>query len=77
MVNIGAGTVTANFDGKKKAVTEVGDRAFIGSDTVLIAPVKIGKGAKTGAGSVVVKNRNVAANTTVAGVPAKPIRKSH
>lgn len=42
-VNIGAGTVTANYDGRKKNVTKIGKGAFIGSDTVLVAPVKVGK----------------------------------
>ena len=73
-VNIGAGTVTANFDGKKKSVTTIRNGAFIGSDTILIAPVKVGRRAKTGAGSVVTKNKNVPANKTVVGVPAKPIK---
>lgn len=72
-VNIGAGTVTANFDGKKKNVTVIGDKAFIGSDTILVAPVKIGKAAQTGAGSVVVRHKNVPARSVVVGVPAKPI----
>lgn len=74
-VNIGAGTVTANFDGKNKNVTVIKDKAFIGSDTVLVAPVKIGKGAKTAAGSVVLRNQDVADNVVVAGVPAKPLRR--
>jgi bifunctional UDP-N-acetylglucosamine pyrophosphorylase/glucosamine-1-phosphate N-acetyltransferase len=69
LVNIGAGTVTANFDGRKKNITIINDRAFIGSDTVLVAPVRIGKGAITAAGSVVIKN--VRDNTTVVGVPAR------
>jgi len=73
-VNIGAGFVTANFDGKKKYPTAIKDRAFIGSDTVLIAPVKIGRAATTGAGSVVLKKRNVSDRQVVAGVPAKPIK---
>lgn len=73
-VNIGAGTVTANFDGKNKNVTVIKDRAFIGSDTVLVAPVKIGKNAKTGAGSVVVKNQNIADDEVVVGVPARSIK---
>lgn len=73
-VNIGAGTVTANFDGKKKNVTVIKDGAYIGSDTVLVAPVKIGRRATTGAGSVVIKNRNVADGITVAGVPAKVLK---
>jgi bifunctional UDP-N-acetylglucosamine pyrophosphorylase/glucosamine-1-phosphate N-acetyltransferase len=72
-VNIGAGVVTCNFDGKKKNRTEIGANAFIGSDTMLRAPVKIGEGAYTGAGSVV--THDVPAHTTVAGVPAKPIKK--
>lgn len=74
-VNIGAGTVTANFDGKKKNISTVKDNAFLGSDTILVAPVKIGKGAITGAGSVVTKNKNVADNTIVAGVPARMIKR--
>lgn len=72
LVNIGAGTVTANFDGRKKNITVIKDRAFIGSDTVLVAPVKIGKRAVTGAGSVVIKN--VVDGKTVVGVPAKPLK---
>ena len=58
-MNIGAGTITANYDGKAKHRTTIGDGAFIGSDTMLIAPVTIGDGASTGAGSVV--NRDVPA----------------
>lgn len=72
-VNIGAGTVTCNFDGKGKYKTEIGDNAFIGSDTMLVAPVKIGKGAKTGAGAVV--KDDVPDDTVVVGVPAKPMKK--
>jgi bifunctional UDP-N-acetylglucosamine pyrophosphorylase/glucosamine-1-phosphate N-acetyltransferase len=73
-VNIGAGTVTANFDGRKKCLTIIKDNAFIGSDTVLIAPVRIGRGSATGAGSVVLKKRNVPDGNTVAGVPARIIK---
>jgi bifunctional UDP-N-acetylglucosamine pyrophosphorylase/glucosamine-1-phosphate N-acetyltransferase len=72
-VNIGAGTVTANFDGKNKNKTIIKDKAFIGSDTVLVAPVKVGKSAVTGAGSAVV--RDVADKAVVVGVPARPIRR--
>ena len=54
--NIGAGTVTCNYDGQQKHQTEIGDGAFIGSDTMLVAPVKIGKGAMTAAGSVISKD---------------------
>lgn len=74
-VNIGAGMVTANFDGKKKNVTVIKDNAFIGSDTILVAPVKIGKGAITGAGSVVTRNKNVPDYAVVAGIPARPLKK--
>jgi bifunctional UDP-N-acetylglucosamine pyrophosphorylase/glucosamine-1-phosphate N-acetyltransferase len=74
-VNIGAGTVTANFDGKKKNITVIKDKAFIGSDTVLVAPVKVGKAAKTGAGAVVLKNKNVSDGVTVVGIPARPLKK--
>lgn len=72
-VNIGAGTVTANFDGKNKNTIIIKDGAFIGSDTVLVAPVKVGRNAKTGAGSVLIKNTNVADGAVVVGVPARPI----
>jgi bifunctional UDP-N-acetylglucosamine pyrophosphorylase/glucosamine-1-phosphate N-acetyltransferase len=72
-VNVGAGAITANFDGRDKHPTEIGDDAFIGSDTVLVAPVKVGAGARTGAGSVV--TRDVAAGATVVGIPARPIRR--
>ena len=73
--NIGAGTITANWDGKDKYRTVIEDDAFIGVGVVLIAPVKIGKGAKVGAGSVVTKNKDVQAGETVVGVPAKPLVK--
>jgi len=69
--NIGAGTVTCNFDGVEKHRTDIGADVFIGSDSMLIAPLTIGDHARTGAGSVV--NRDVAAGTTVVGVPARPI----
>ncbi len=68
-VNIGAGTITCNYDGEKKHLTEIGDDVFIGSDTMLVAPVKIGDRSKTGAGSVVTKD--VSPDTLVIGVPAK------
>jgi bifunctional UDP-N-acetylglucosamine pyrophosphorylase/glucosamine-1-phosphate N-acetyltransferase len=72
-VNIGAGTITCNYDGKQKQHTEIGKRAFIGSDTMLVAPVNIGEDARTGAGAVVTKD--VPANTLAVGVPARAIRK--
>ena len=74
-VNIGAGTITANYDGKNKNRTIVDDGAFIGSGTTIVAPVKIGKRAITGAGSVVVRGKDIAPDTTVVGVPAKPLTK--
>jgi bifunctional UDP-N-acetylglucosamine pyrophosphorylase/glucosamine-1-phosphate N-acetyltransferase len=67
--NIGAGTVTCNYDGKQKHETVIEDHVRIGSDTMLVAPVRVGSGAVTGAGSVVIED--VPPNTLVAGVPAK------
>jgi bifunctional UDP-N-acetylglucosamine pyrophosphorylase/glucosamine-1-phosphate N-acetyltransferase len=55
-VNVGAGTITCNYDGANKHRTEIGDRAFIGSDTQLVAPVKIGAGATIGAGSTITRD---------------------
>ncbi|HSD82626.1 MAG TPA: DapH/DapD/GlmU-related protein, partial [Anaerolineae bacterium] len=71
-VNIGAGTITCNYDGQRKHPTTIGDNTFIGSDTMLVAPVNIGHDAKTGAGSVV--THDVADGALVYGVPAKAIR---
>lgn len=73
-VNVGAGTITANFDGRTKHRTTVRDRAKLGSGTVLIAPVTVGRGAVTGAGAVVTRGCDVPAGATVAGVPARPVR---
>lgn len=71
--NIGAGTITCNFDGQKKHPTVIGEEVFIGSDTMLVAPVSLGDGARTGAGAIV--THDVPADTLVVGVPARPIRK--
>ena len=71
--NIGAGTVTCNYDGKNKHETKIGDNVRIGSDTMLVAPVEVGDGAVTGAGSVVTKD--VGPNELVVGVPAKPVKR--
>ncbi|MGH8984531.1 MAG: bifunctional UDP-N-acetylglucosamine diphosphorylase/glucosamine-1-phosphate N-acetyltransferase GlmU [Acidimicrobiia bacterium] len=67
--NIGAGTITANYDGKEKHRTKVGKGARIGSNTVLVAPVEVGDGAYTGAGAVV--NRDVPPGALAKGVPAE------
>jgi bifunctional UDP-N-acetylglucosamine pyrophosphorylase/glucosamine-1-phosphate N-acetyltransferase len=72
-VNIGAGTITCNYDGEHKHPTEIGANTFIGSDTMLVAPLKIGRNAKTGAGAVV--THDVADGEVVAGVPARPMKK--
>jgi bifunctional UDP-N-acetylglucosamine pyrophosphorylase / glucosamine-1-phosphate N-acetyltransferase len=72
-VNIGAGTITCNYDGQRKNLTEIGDEVFIGSDTMLVAPLKIGDRSVTGAGSVV--THDVPEDTLVIGVPAKEVRK--
>ena len=66
---IGAGTVTANYDGTRKAKTTIGDGAFIGVDTMIVAPREIGAGAKTGAGAVVTKD--VPPGKLAVGVPAR------
>ncbi len=68
-VNLGAGLVTCNYDGTNKHRTIVEDEAFIGSDTMLVAPVTVGKGASTGAGSVITKD--VPAGRLAVGVPAR------
>lgn len=68
-VNIGAGVVSANWDGKNKNKTVIEDDSFIGSNAVLVAPIKVGRGAKVGAGAVVLED--VKEKTLVAGVPAE------
>jgi bifunctional UDP-N-acetylglucosamine pyrophosphorylase/glucosamine-1-phosphate N-acetyltransferase len=72
-VNIAAGSVTANYDGVAKHRTVIEDDVFLGVDTMLRAPVKLGKGSRTGAGAVVLDD--VQPGETVIGVPARPIRK--
>ena len=67
--NIGAGTVTCNYDGKNKNPTVIEDDVRIGSDTMLVAPVRVGQGSVTAAGSVVTED--VPPHTLVAGVPAR------
>jgi bifunctional UDP-N-acetylglucosamine pyrophosphorylase / glucosamine-1-phosphate N-acetyltransferase len=72
-VNIGAATVTCNYDGKNKNPTIIEDDVKIGSDTMLVAPVTVGRGSVSGAGSVITKD--VPADSLVVGVPAKVIKK--
>lgn len=72
-VNIGAGTVTANYDGQRKLATVIEDGAFIGVDTMLVAPVRVGRRARTGAGAVVTKD--VPAGVLAVGVPARAIKR--
>ena len=71
-VNIGAGTITCNYDGVRKYNTIIGDHVFLGSDTLLVAPVEIGARAHTGAGAVV--THDVPDDTLVYGIPARPAR---
>ncbi len=73
--NIGAGTIFANYDGVAKHPSTVGANAFIGSGSIIVAPVSIGDRAMTAAGAVVLKGRDVEDDEVVAGVPAKSLRK--
>ena len=70
--NIGAGSITCNFDGEKKHRTVIGKRVFLGSDTKLVAPITIGDDARTGAGSVVTKD--VPPGALAVGAPARIMR---
>ncbi|HEX5913528.1 MAG TPA: DapH/DapD/GlmU-related protein, partial [Rubrobacter sp.] len=72
--NVGAGTITANYDGVNKNRTTIGDGAFTGVNTNLIAPVTIGEDAYTGAGSVI--NKDVPPGKLAVGAPARAIRES-
>jgi bifunctional UDP-N-acetylglucosamine pyrophosphorylase/glucosamine-1-phosphate N-acetyltransferase len=74
-VNVGAGTVTANYDGKDKNTVSLKDRSFTGVNTSLVAPLKLPEGLKTGAGSVVTARKKFRKNATVAGVPARELGK--
>ncbi len=71
--NIGAGTITCNYDGVRKHKTVIGREVFIGSDTMLVAPLTIGDGAHTGAGAVV--TRDIPPDTLAVGIPARAIKK--
>jgi bifunctional UDP-N-acetylglucosamine pyrophosphorylase / glucosamine-1-phosphate N-acetyltransferase len=73
--NIGCGAVTANYDGRNKNRTLIGCKAFIGSDAVMVAPVRIGNKAVLGAGSVLTAGKEIPAGGVALGVPARTIRK--
>lgn len=73
--NIGAGTITANYDGKSKHQSVIGEGVHTGANTVLVAPVKLGKESKTGAGAVVTAGSDVPAKKLAVGVPARIIQK--
>jgi len=73
-VNIGAGTITANYDGVKKSETIIEDGASIGSGTVLIAPVRVGKRAVTGAGAVVPRLHDIPPDSVFVGMPARELK---
>ena len=72
--NVGAGTITANFDGVNKHATKIGKKVLLGSNTVIVAPAVLEDGAKTGAGSVVTAGSRIRKGQVVVGVPAKPIK---
>jgi bifunctional UDP-N-acetylglucosamine pyrophosphorylase/glucosamine-1-phosphate N-acetyltransferase len=74
-VNIGAGTICANYDGKRKHKTQIGDATQVGRGTIFVAPVKTGRNAVTGAGSVITAGKDVPDGETVAGVPAEPLKR--
>lgn len=73
--NIGAGTIFANYDGQAKHKTRVGERVFVGSGTVIVAPNTIPAGVITGAGAIVVKNSTIEAGEVWVGMPARPLKK--
>ena len=73
--NIGAGTITANFDGKNKHQTKIGKKALIGSNTVFVAPICVPDEVRTGAGAVVTCKTSMKKGDVVVGIPAKPISK--
>jgi bifunctional UDP-N-acetylglucosamine pyrophosphorylase/glucosamine-1-phosphate N-acetyltransferase len=73
-VTVGGGVITANFDGREKHRTVVGDGAVLGVGTALVAPVTVGPGAVTGAGTVVTRGKDVPPGDTVVGVPARSLK---
>ncbi len=71
--NVGAGTITANWDGRTKHKTTIEEGAFVGSGTVFVAPATLGKGSRTGAGAIVTRGTRVPDGETWVGVPARPL----
>jgi len=71
--NVGAGTITANYDGRRKWKTSIGEKAFIGSGTVFVAPCEVEDGGSTGAGAVLTRGSRVGEGEVFAGVPAKKL----
>jgi len=76
LVNIGAGTITANYDGRAKHPTRIGAGAFVGAGAILVAPAEVGERAVVGAGAVLPPGRVVEPGQTVVGVPARPLDRS-
>ena len=72
--NIGAGTITANYDGVHKHETRIGDRAFVGSGTVIVAPSRLGNDSMTGAGAIVTRGSAVGDGEIWVGVPARKLK---
>ena len=73
-VNIGAGTICANYDGIRKYTTHIDDGASVGSGTIFVAPVRMGKNAVTGAGAVVARRKNIPDGETQVGIPARRLK---
>lgn len=73
--NIGAGTIVANYDGREKHATHIGDRAFVGSGSILIAPARVGDDALTGGGAVVKRGSDIPDGEVWVGVPARRLRR--
>ncbi len=73
--NIGAGTITANYDGVHKHETRIGERVFVGSGTVIVAPSQLGDGSMTGAGAIVKRGSQIAADEVWVGVPARFLKR--
>jgi bifunctional UDP-N-acetylglucosamine pyrophosphorylase/glucosamine-1-phosphate N-acetyltransferase len=70
--NIGAGSITANYDGKHKHMTRIGNHAFVGSGTIIVAPAEVGDGAMTGAGALITRRTVIPPGAVYLGVPARP-----